>query len=264
MVKRILSISTWILSACGIIALLGFARYTHYNKPIKGLQVWIKGQKDGNFLDYAETSGAIRSMIGSDLYSPIRSIHVLSLQKTLQANPWLEKAEAATTIEGYLKVKLYERKPIVRIYTESNQVLYMDEKGILFPIHPDYTAHVLVSNGNIDAVNMVNTPIVNTNAKGFNNQPIKAIHKLAIKITKDPFLSLLVDQIYFNPKKEIELALQIGDAEVILGDASQLDQKMDNLATFYKAKATSAEISNYTKINARFINQIVCTKKDSL
>ncbi|PKP54096.1 MAG: hypothetical protein CVT92_00760 [Bacteroidetes bacterium HGW-Bacteroidetes-1] len=264
MLKRILSISTWILSAAALVALLGFARYTHFNTPIQGLELIIQAQADGGFIDHAEMNQNIRTLTGIEEAKPLKSIHIKTIRSKLQDNPYIEKTEAFTTIEGHLKVKLFERKPILRIYTQSNQSFYIDHEGIIFPTHPYYIAHVLVANGHVEPITLGIKHTVNIHGKEFLQSPLKDIDVLANAIYQDEFLKVLIDQIYFNSLGQFELTPKIGMATILIGDSQNLDQKLENISIFFKSKATSQELLNYSIINAMYTNQIVCTKRDTL
>lgn len=264
MLKRILSISVWILTALALVALLGFARYTHYNKPIKGLDLSIEGQKVGGFLNHTTMSQDIKDLLAIDLRSPLKTVHITALQTDLLKNPYITKAEASTTIEGIVKVKLYERKPLVRIFTKTDQSMYIDAQGNIFPTHPDYTPHLLVANGYIETIRNNSSRIANVGDPAFTNSHLQSIVQIATEIKNNTFLNALIDQIYIDSLNEIELTPMIGDATIVLGDGENLSEKLDNIAIFYKAKATSAELSAYTTISAKYSNQIVCIKRDTL
>jgi cell division protein FtsQ len=264
MIKRILSITTWILTALGMMALLGFARYTHFNMPVKGLELSIEAPVDGGFLSQVEMQGRISKMVGVNERKSLKSINISRLKLDINTNPYVQKVDAFTSINGFLIVKLYEREPFIRFFTRDNQSFYLDHNGVVFPVHPKHTKRVLVANGYIDPIIMPVSKTLHVNDSSIRTSHIKSIYEIASVIEEHALLKLLIDQIYINSLNEIELTPRIGDAFILLGDNLNLREKLENISIFYQAKATTSELPKYSRINAKFMNQIVCTKRDTL
>ncbi|MEP7169164.1 MAG: cell division protein FtsQ, partial [Bacteroidota bacterium] len=79
-------------------------------------------------------------------------------------------------------------------------------------------------------------------------------------IANDAFWNAQVEQIYVTEQSEIELIPRVGNHRIILGDASQLDEKFNKLMIFYKQGLNNTGWNNYNTINLKFTNQVVCTK----
>ena len=61
--------------------------------------------------------------------------------------------------------------------------------------------------------------------------------------------------------KEIELVVGFGSHIVEIGDLYDLKNKLDNLFIFYRDALPAMGWDRYKKINLKYKNQIVCTKK---
>lgn len=264
MVKKILTITTWVLTAVALAALLGFARMTHYSMPVTGLELEIKHEAEGGFLIYNQVYAEITDMVGAKRTKSLRATNIRFLLQQLEQNPYVSVAEASTTLERKVKVKLIERKPFVRFYTTDNSSYYIDNKLFIFPVHSEFIARVMIANGQISPL-----PIPTNRAfpmqKLVNKQHnIFAVAKVAQEINRDEFMKVLVDQIFVTEENEIELSPKIGDASIILGDTNHIRDKIFNISAFFQARSNDPALNTFNSINARFKNQIVCTKRDSI
>jgi cell division protein FtsQ len=63
-----------------------------------------------------------------------------------------------------------------------------------------------------------------------------------------------------NDKSQVELVPRVGNQHILLGDASNLPTKMENLATFYKEVMPHVGWNVYKEINLMYKDQIVAVK----
>ena len=134
--------------------------------------------------------------------------------------------------------------------------MFVTEQGVVFPISKTYTPRVLVASGNFDF------PIdTKMNDSIYQSSGIAEALHIRQAIQKDEFMQSCIGQIYRNNAGEFEIAVNEIHARVILGDTCQIDDKLLKMKTFLKHKLGSEELNNYSKVNLKFKNQIVCTKK---
>lgn len=264
MVKKILEISTFVLSALGLIALLGFARITHYSQAVTGLDLEIEAQKEGGFLQYNAMHLKITELVGANRTKPLGAIHILALQKNLEQNPFVSHAEASTTLDRRLRVKLTEREPYVRFYTTDNASYYIDKNRVIFPTENDHISRVIVANGQLEPLPIPLQTAFKLDHLINKKHAVFSVAKVAEVITHDPFMQVLVDQIYVNEQNEIELTPKIGDAIILIGDTNDISQKIFNISAFFQSRGSDSRLMEYSSINAKFRNQIICTKRDTL
>lgn len=264
MVKRILTITTWILTAAALVALLGFARTVHYSLPVTGLELEIKQQQEGGFLSYNVVHKEITEMVGANRTKALGWTNIRALKTSLEQNPYVVKAEASSTLERKIKVQLTERKPVVRVFTLTDQSFYIGEDNVLFPTHPDFISRVIVANGNISSLPVPDNSALPLSKLINKKHSVFSVAKTAGAINKDPFMQVLIDQIFINEDETIELSPKIGDSPIYIGDTNYIAQKIFNVSAFFQARSNDPALHNYHTINASFKNQIVCTKRDSL
>ena len=163
------------------------------------------------------------------------------LESALTSNSMIKSAEVYVTVNGQVKAEIEQRKPIARVNT--NVSYYIDDEGYYMPLSSNHSARVPLVTGFIDKNQLENVFII------------------ADKIHNDAFLKKHIVEIQQNKEKSINLKTRVLDFEIALGKLEHLDKKINNLKAFYqKAKKDNALI-NYSKVNLKFENQVVCTKK---
>ncbi|MFZ1360247.1 MAG: hypothetical protein WAS28_17240, partial [Saprospiraceae bacterium] len=79
-------------------------------------------------------------------------------------------------------------------------------------------------------------------------------------IYKDPFMSAMTEQLLVDENKDISIIPKLGNHKIILGDATDLENKFKKLAIFYKEGMPPEGWSLYKEINLKFKNQVVAKK----
>jgi cell division protein FtsQ len=260
MVKRILTISFWVITIAGVLILIYLARQSYLRSPVTGMDVDIVRQQQNGFLTQSKINAKILSLTDSLKAKQIAQIKTSDIENELLQNPWTELADVSISLSGVLKVVVHERKAVLRVYNRKSQSLYVDETGVLFPTNADFAARVPIVNGYLDFP-VFAEKISSIWDSAYRTTGILEAFMLNRKLGEDTFLNSLIDQIYINSLGEIELSPKLGSATVLIGDLSKIEEKLRNLKAFYVQKGLSAEITDYRKINLKFENQIVCTKR---
>lgn len=259
MIKKILSYISWVLTAAGIIVLLGFVRYQQANDSITDINLRITAQHAATFLNYNTTFNELAQYIKLYNKPKFSELNIHQIKTRLLANPYIEDASAFTTLDGKLIVNLHEYNALIRVFTPE-QSFYIDPNGIIFPISEQHTERVMIANGNINDIPWPGNTNPSIFDQEFEESALASVYKLAKLLEKEQLLTLLVDQIYINLNNEIELTPKIGHASILIGDMNDLDKKFKNISYFFKEKSGSEEINHYSLINAKYTNQIICTK----
>src|SRR5690606_6110503 len=83
---------------------------------------------------------------------------------------------------------------------------------------------------------------------------------LTEKINQSSFHKALIEQIYVNPDMEFECIPILGRSSILLGDTSHTVGKLNKLETFYREGLSYKGFNDYTQINLKYKNQIICNK----
>ncbi len=255
--KKILKISVVIVLAAGIAALALYFYGAYRNRPVQGITVRIfRENPQKGFL----SANRILNLIDKDSAitgKRVKDVDLKQIDRKLENNPWIDKRDIFFNIEGRLMVHVKERKPVVRVYDKKGNSFYIDEKGYLFPPASNYAPNLLIANGYIP----VTETGINIHDSAFHNSVVRDIYNLALLIGKDPFLKSNISEIYRNSKKQYDLIPEVGKQIIRFGSMEHASVKLRNLKAFYKKAYLKYGGNQYSEINLRYINQIVCTKK---
>ncbi|NNK83053.1 MAG: hypothetical protein HKO92_08010 [Flavobacteriaceae bacterium] len=163
------------------------------------------------------------------------------LESILNSNPMIKSAEVYVTVNGEVKAEVEQRKPIARVSTNAS--FYIDDEGYYMPLSSNHSARVPLVTGFIDKNKLEN------------------VFKIADRVYNDVFLKKHIIEIHQDKNESIHLKTRVFDFEIILGHLDNLDQKINNLKAFYQKAKKDNTFNNYSKVNLKFNNQVVCTKK---
>lgn len=266
MIKKILVISGWSFCAAAIIFLTGFAVNQHNDRAANGIDIVIERKADHYFVSQDDiTTMLIRNGFTMDGQA-ISSIDIPTIEQLVLAKSDVAGCEACITVEGKVFIKIVQRRPIARITNAFGDSYYMDDQGKLMPWADNYTAPVIIVNGDF-----VDTYEAMKN-KDFGTIPVDSalktdtrlddIFHIVKAIDADSFLRVQMVQLYVSPEDGFELIPRVGDHKIVFGDAENIDGKFKKLNLFYMYGLNkTGRWIEYSAIDLRFKNQIVCTKK---
>ncbi|WP_372639562.1 cell division protein FtsQ/DivIB [Ancylomarina sp.] len=170
------------------------------------------------------------------------SINKENLERLINKIPSAKNTEVYTSLKGCLHVEIEQRKPIVRLL--KGKGFYIDEEGGRMPLSSNYTSRVLVVSGHIKdkTIETDLMPLVNF-------------------ITKDEFWSSQINQIYVDSNDEYILIPRVGGQKIEMGKIDNFERKFDKLYALYKNGFSTEGWNKYKKINLKYENQVVCTKR---
>jgi len=169
-------------------------------------------------------------------------IDLHQLEANVLSHPMVEDAAIFLTVDGLLKAKVKQRTPIARVLSNTKSY-YIDKQAKVMPLSENYSARVLLVSGEI------------------NEDDIEEIHYLVSTILKDEFLKKQLISIEKMPNNEFVLHTRIGEQKILLGKTTNLNSKFKNLKSFFSKTMADKMIFNYSAINLKYNNQVVCTKK---
>lgn len=286
-VKRVLNITGWLTGLVFLFVLFGFSNIKQKNLSFGGVNILIDRSNNNYFILENDIKSILKNL-GYTLNDSdkVSLIDVRKIEDFLKDNPFVQEANVYTTINGVLKVELVQRKPILRIFNTKNESFYLDQFGKIMPLSFSYAARVLVANGAIDVdyytlyrisknqewnIDKFQESLLKASSKFTNLSPTQAdsvqmlkqyidLFKMANFISQDEFWNAQVSQLFVNDEKEFELIPRVGNHEIIFGEAEKIPFKFDKLMVFYKEALPKTGWNEYSTINLKFKNQIVCTK----
>ncbi|SFU49359.1 cell division protein FtsQ [Pustulibacterium marinum] len=162
------------------------------------------------------------------------------LERILSNNQMVKKADVYVSVSGELKAIVQQRKPLARVVGKSS--FYIDDEGELMPLSQYHSARVPLVEGKITADNQ------------------KSVFKIVREIAQDDFLKENIVGVKIAPKGYF-LRMRSDDFEVMLGDETNLKYKIKKLKAFYQKALKDKSLDQYSWVNLKYGNQVVCTKK---
>jgi cell division protein FtsQ len=264
--RRVIITAAWSVFGIGMFAMLGFVNHNQNEMRCTGVNVTIDDKVQHDFIDVAEVQ-ALLNTENKIKGKTIGSINISLLEKKLMSNPYVDKAEVYSTVDGKLQVNVTQRDPLVRIVNVRDEHYYIDRNGRFMPVSERYTTPVIVANGYIfDTFSMMKVPQFSRDTTAsdsafFREKPIiKQVFEVAQFLDRDTFWNSQTEQIFVNEERELELIPRVGNHRIILGNSDGLEEKFHRLYIFYTRGLRNTGWNNYSVINLKYQNQVVCTK----
>jgi cell division protein FtsQ len=241
-----------------LIVILGFVSNEEKKVMCREVRIIIHDSLDIQFIN----SSMIRDVIlrgGNRLAGKFfDEINLQDIEDRVRGIKYIERAEVYATVEGELVVDIYQRKPAVRIIDRSGQGYYIDREGYIIPLSPNYSPYLLVVNG---AIGERYRRVKNINELDPQNNLLADICKLVKYIQSDKFWEAQIVQIYVNGKGEFELIPRVGSHVIEFGKVENMEEKFEKLWILYNDGFYYKGWNQYDRINLKYKNQAICTKR---
>ncbi len=261
--KKFLNIGVWVLMSLVLFTVLGFVGQTQSNMTCSDIRIEIDRSNGNYFVEEEDIYGMVYHEMDTLVGRPISDIKTERLEQKINNHPAVFNTEVYKTINGQLVIQVKQRTPIVRLFSFDGDSYYLDSTGRVMPPSQKYTSRVFVATGFIyDSfldINELNARMVNDSLKS--RTLIDDIFTFAEFIRKDPLWKAQIEQLYVNKDFEIELIPRVGNHRIVFGDAIGLEEKFNKLKIFYKKGLSKTGWNEYSVINLKYANQVVCKKR---
>ena len=243
----------WVAIGMGTLLLLVAGIRKNEAQHCKGVEVDIEAFNNNFFLDQSDILHAISAMTnGNPVGKSIRSFKLKFLENELRKNPWVKTAELFFDNNAILQVKVDEREPVARVFTELGNTFYVDGELSLLPLSEKFSARLPVFTG---------FPSEKANLSNADSNLLKDIRLISLAIRKDSFLMAMIEQVDIRPGPNFTMIPKIGDQLIVFGDGTELTEKFNRLKLFYKEIMSKTGWNKYSVIDLQFRNQVVAKKK---
>lgn len=178
----------------------------------------------------------------------VKDLNLSGLEQYLDKNPFIENADAFIDADDVLFVHIRMRQPLVRLMDYNGNSQFMDAKGVLMPVNEQYTIRVPVATGMFRVLNENEDEAAKWMAQ---------LHNLSAAIQQDSFMWNLTEQIHLNEEKDFVIIPKLGREQIIVGDATRLDEKFEKLKLFYREGIRRTGFGRYRSINLKFNDQVI-------
>lgn len=259
------NIFIWVFIIAYLAGAMSFVRKKRNEVVCNNINVVIVDSLRNKFVTKSDLIEILRQPELNVIGNPIASINTKKLEQQILGNQGVKNAEVFVTVKGDIRVEVTQRRPIVRIINKKGESYYLDQEGAIMPLSGKYASHVLVANGNIVEhfeVNRTEDVLCDSIDKDSGkNKIICDLFLLCKYIDDHDFWRAQIEQIYVNDEMEFEIIPRVGAHQIFFGDINDYEKKFRNLEAFYHQGLNNVGWNKYEKINLKFENQVICTKR---
>ncbi|MBN1198655.1 MAG: hypothetical protein JXA23_04820 [Bacteroidales bacterium] len=262
-IRRVFNLILWGSLVAGAGVLLGFADYEQNGTICRRLHYdLIYGDSDP-LITEADVDSLIRSATGQVKGKPLYQVNTEKIERILRTYPYVDDVHVYGTSNGDIFIRIHQREPVIRIITENYKSYFIGKKGALLPFLPGYPVRVMVATGAIPDSLFIQgqrsstrkvPDVVQTSAL------LSDLYYISLFVSRDSFLKAQIVQVYVNQQGEYELIPKVGNHLILLGNASDLEDKFNRLMVFYQQGLNQIGWNKYQIINIKYKNQVVCSK----
>lgn len=258
--KRVLNILTWLGVVAYLIVVLGLVSDKVNKSPCQSLNITIMDSADNHFVSSKDIYNLIIQDHTNILGGELGRINTKKLEGKIRNTPFVKTTEVFKSSNGKLNVFITQREPIIRVIDERGIGYYIDKEANIMPLGENYTARVMVANGWNLAGGAVGDNLIELEANA-EYRRIYELYQLGVFIYNDDFWRAQIEQIHLTQFGEFQLIPRVGAHIIEFGDNSNYQDKFDKLYALYNQGFKNEGWNKYLKIDLKFKNQVVCTKR---
>ncbi len=227
----------------GILAfLVSFSAQRHACKAVTDVKIKVD-HESGKF--FVNDSLVRKVLDGKQIRVsevPLGNMEVDQVENILDRNSFVKKSQVFQDINGELKVRIQQEEPVARINTGVDEY-YLSGDLTKMPLSTLYSAEVLLVGGEIE------------------EEDYEGIRSLTQYISADKLLKKHIIAVKKEKPNSFILLVNKGDYVIEFGELKNFESKFEKLKLFYDQFLGKVGLNYYEKINLRFNNQIVATKR---
>jgi cell division protein FtsQ len=258
------NILVWVLILAYLIVVSGFINDKQSGQVIHSIDIRILDAGRSHFIDEDDVREMLYGSRIPLLGEKSSMVRLKPIEAKLHQQQIIRTAEAYITERGVLHVDIQQREPFVRIFNRKGQSYYLDREGNIIPVSGSFSPFVLVVNGYIQEPFRLSQT---KNLWDFEHDSLSQrqrciydIFKLAAYIEQNEFWKAQIQQIYVNPSGEFELIPRVGSHIIEFGRADEPEEKFYKLKLLYLQGFNQLGWNQYSRINLKYDNQVVCIK----
>lgn len=231
-----------VLGVVILIFLVSFSAKRHGCKPVTDVKIKVD-HESGKF--FVNDSLVRKVLDGKQIRVrevALGNMEVDQVENILDRNSFVKKSQVFKDINGELKVKILQETPVARINTGVDEY-YLSEELTKMPLSTLYSAEVLLIGGEID------------------EKDYEGIRSLTKFISADKLLKKHIIAVKKEEPNSFILLVNKGDYVIEFGELKNFETKFEKLKLFYDQFLGKVGLNYYERINLKFNNQIVATKR---
>lgn len=263
--KKLMHILRWVAGVTLVFTLLVAAVTTSQDAVLRDVVVNIDFVGENFFIEQEEIEESVFDLGYQRDSTSMMDINPSNIERLLENNAYIADAEVYKELNGKLHIDVVVRKPIIRIFNDLGFSVYLDQDGMIMPLSSKYTSRTPIASGNLRLMldSYIGQNVYDLEAQEVHPDAwlLSDLYEVARLTTEDEFWKAQCNQIFINNDRELEMIPRVGDHTILLGDAQDLDKKLNKLKLFYEEGLSKTGWNEYKKINLKYTNQVVCEKR---
>lgn len=231
-----------VLGLAIFIFLLSFAQIRQGNRTISGVDLNIDHVEGLYFVQEESLMKDLKNKYAEYDQESLKSLNIKRIEQLLNDDPFVERAEVYRNVDGNLEIQIVQEKPFARVNSGENE-FYISETLEKMPLSSVYSPEVMIVGGNIK------------------ESDFEGLKELILFIKADKLLTKHIIAIKKQAPNSFILLVNKGNYIIEFGDLKGIEEKFDHLKLFYEQYLGKVGLDYYEKINLKFKNQIVATKR---
>jgi cell division protein FtsQ len=248
-VRKILQVMLTVVVSVGCIIAMVSASGIESNKTVASVEVHIKNDKKYHFIEQNEILDlAINNRNVDVQHLPLSKLDIHSMEQVILADPWVATTQVYVDNMRVLQIYVTQRIPVMRVFQQNGASFYLDSTLSAMPLSDNYKYYTTV---------VTNVPELKNDSAS--SALKKQLLSLVTTIQADSFWNTQVSHVVIDSDATFELIPLLGNQRIMLGDASQVKEKLDNLFAFYKKVLNRIGWDKYETLDVRFNGQVIAS-----
>jgi cell division protein FtsQ len=255
-IRKILVVSVWIIGAGMVLVLLVAAINRKNSRTCKSYSIEINKGGRHLFVDNRDIINLITENGKEKITGKtIVSFDLHSMEDKLRSSVWIRDAQVFFDNNSVLQVRIRERQPIARIFTNTGNSFFIDSNAVQMAISGKHAVRLMVFTG---------YPSEKFRLTGSDSSLSSQVRTLASFISQDPFWSAAIEQVSITPARTFQLVPVIGNHIVEFGDGNNYVDKFHRLHVFYENISAKAGFDKYAVLDVQYEGQVVGTRRGGM
>jgi len=240
--KTKLKILKLFLGIAVFIFLVSFSAKRHACKPVEEIWIMVDHSSENRFVN----DELIRNLLDSKELrvssTPLGNLNIRKIENTLNGSPFVKESQVFKDVDGNLSVKINQKTPVMRVNTGVEEY-YLSDQLTKIPLSNQYSAQVLLAGGDIK------------------KSDFSGLKAMSEAISADKLLKKHIIAVKKVAPNSFNLFVNKGNYIIEFGELRDFDEKFEKLKLFYDQYLDKVGLNYYSKINLKYKNQIVATKR---
>lgn len=246
-----------------LVGIIVMANIMRLNSSVRSIKAVIEYDGRPMLVSTSTLEHQVMTQIPTLRSTPVKDVDKHHVAQVALKNPFIDSCSISINISGDVVIHAYQRIPVVRMFVGDNE-FYIDRRGQYIPLSAEGSADIIVANGTFRQPLPKKLETISHQYLSKNHgRELNRVWSLASYLYRHPDDGILFDQIFLAENGDLYLVPKVGDHVVLIGDPTNLEEKLFNLMAFYKEGCKQVGWDTYSQISLKYKDQVICTERNS-